>query len=58
MLPGGYWDESGVLHREYELAVLSGRDEEALAEARRAETASVVSAVLSRSVKRVGSISR
>jgi hypothetical protein len=57
MLPGGYWDSAGVLHREFELAVLTGREEELLAQARRAETASLVSAVLSRSVLRVGGIS-
>jgi hypothetical protein len=57
MLPGGYWDSSGVLHREFELALLTGREEELLAESRRAETASLVSAVLSRGVRRLGDIS-
>ena len=57
MLPGGYWDAAGVLHREFELAVLTGREEELLAQTRRAETASLVSAVLSRGVRRLGDIS-
>lgn len=57
MLPGGYWDSSGALHREFELAVLTGRDEEMLAETRLAQTASLVTAVISRSVRRVGDIS-
>jgi hypothetical protein len=57
MLPGGYWDAAGVLHREFELAVLTGREEELLAQTRRAETASLVSAILSRTVRRVGNIS-
>src|SRR5215475_8025965 len=57
MLPGGYWDSSGVLHREFELAVLTGREEELLSQARRRETASLVSTVLSRSVRRLGDIS-
>lgn len=57
ILPGGYWDSAGVLHREFELAVLTGRDEELLVQARPAETASLVTAVLSRCVRRLGRIS-
>jgi hypothetical protein len=57
ILPGGYWDPAGVLHREFELAVLTGREEELLAQTRRAETASLVTAVLSRGVRRLGDIS-
>lgn len=57
LLPGGYWDSHGVLHREFELAVLTGREEELLAQARRAETASLVTSVLSRGVRRLGDIS-
>jgi hypothetical protein len=56
-LPGGYWDSAGVLHREFELADLTGREEEMLVQARRTETSSLVSAVLSRCVRRLGSIS-
>jgi hypothetical protein len=57
LLPGGYWDPAGALHREFELAVLTGRDEELLAEAGRQESASLVSAVLSRCVGRLGDMS-
>src|SRR5882672_1542210 len=56
-LPGGYWDADGVLHREFELAVLTGREEELLAQTRRAESASVVTQVLSRGVRRIGNVS-
>ncbi len=57
MLPGGYWDSAGVLHREFELAALTGRDEELLAQTRGSESASLVSTVLSRAVRRLGDIS-
>lgn len=56
ILPGGYWDHAGRLNREYELAVLTGREEELLAQARRTESASLVTAVLARCVRRVGDI--
>jgi Family of unknown function (DUF6760) len=55
-LPGGYWDSAGVLHREFEVAMLTGREEELLAQARRRETASLVTAVLAHGVRRVGDI--
>jgi hypothetical protein len=55
-LPGGYVSEDGILHREVELAVLSGREEELLAQRRNRESASLVTALLSRCVKRLGSI--
>ena len=35
LLPGGYVDEQGVLHREVDLAPLSGREEELLADCKR-----------------------
>ena len=57
LLPGGYWDARGVLHREFELTMLTGREEEVLAQGRRAETASLVTSVLSRGVRRLGDIS-
>ncbi len=57
ILPGGHWDPAGILHREFELGVLTGREEELLAQTRRAETASLVTAVLSRGVRRLGDIS-
>jgi hypothetical protein len=57
VLPGGYWDSTGVLHREFELGVLTGREEELLAQTRRSESASLVTMVLSRCVRRLGKIS-
>ena len=57
LLLGGYWDSQGVLHREFELAMLTGREEELLAQGRRTEAASLVTAVLSRGVRRLGTIS-
>lgn len=56
-LPGGYIDEAGRLQREFELAVLTGRDEELLAQARQKESASLVSLLISRCVQRLGDIS-
>src|SRR5205823_3877946 len=49
VLPGGYWDAAGVLHREFELGVLTGREEEILAQTRRSESASVYRMMLSES---------
>lgn len=56
-LPGGYWDASGVLHREFELKPLTGREEELLANGRSARTPTLVTDVLSRCVARLGGIS-
>jgi hypothetical protein len=55
-LPGGFVDESGRLHREFELAALTGQDEELLAQARRRESASLVTKLISRCVSRLGDI--
>ncbi|MFD4631511.1 hypothetical protein ACFVYR_25780 [Streptomyces sp. NPDC058284] len=57
VLPGGYWDAEGRLHRDFELAVLTGRDEELLADARAPRPAALVTEVLSRCVRRLGGIS-
>lgn len=57
VLPGGYWDTTGRLHREFELATLTGREEELLAQARQPQTATLVTEVLSRCVRRLGEIS-
>ncbi|HEY2673518.1 MAG TPA: hypothetical protein VGJ07_24530, partial [Rugosimonospora sp.] len=57
LLPGGYWDATGRLHREFELAALTGREEELLAQAGRPQTATLVTEVLSRCVRRLGGIS-
>lgn len=56
LLPGGYLDEDGSLHREVELTPLSGREEELLSGQARAETAHLVTEVLCRCVVRIGSV--
>ena len=55
-LPGGFVDGAGLLHREFELAALTGQDEELLADAPLKESASLVTKVISRCVRRVGDI--
>jgi hypothetical protein len=57
MLPGGYWDATGQVHREFELSALTGREEELLAWAGQSQRATVVTEVLSRCVRRLGGIS-
>lgn len=57
VLPGGYIDESGALHREAELCSLSGREEELLASRNGKESAALVTALLRRCVRRIGAIS-
>ncbi len=57
LLPGGYVDNSGVVHREVELEKLSGKDEELLADNRQPVSATLVTTILSRCVKRIGVIS-
>jgi hypothetical protein len=57
LLPGGYVDEAGVVHRQVELAPLSGREEELLAGNHRLESASLVTSILSRCIQRVGAVS-
>jgi hypothetical protein len=56
-LPCGYYDDAGHRHREVELSALSGREEEVLA-ARSGAPAELVTAVLSRCVRRVGQLER
>ncbi|MFC0541505.1 T4 family baseplate hub assembly chaperone [Kutzneria chonburiensis] len=57
LLPGGFWDEHGGLHREFDLAPLTGREEELLAARAAARPAALVTEVLSRCVSRLGDIS-
>jgi hypothetical protein len=57
LLPGGYVDEAGVLHREAELTPLSGREEELLADRKLSGGAALVTIILSRCVCRLGGIS-
>jgi hypothetical protein len=56
LLPGGYWDARGTLHRQFEIIPLSGR-EEALLAGNNASPAALVTAVLSRCVQRIGYLS-
>lgn len=59
VLRGGYVDERGGLHREVQLAPLTGLDEEALAfAAPGTSAASAVTALLARTVERVGTVER
>ena len=57
VLPGGYYDTAGRLHRDFDLAVLTGREEELLTQAHHPRPAALVTEVLSRSVRRLGDIS-
>ncbi|MDH4185696.1 MAG: hypothetical protein OEV08_01745 [Nitrospira sp.] len=56
LLPGGYVDQGGEVHREFEVKSLTGREEELLAAGRQYESASLVTVVLSRCVQRIGAI--
>jgi hypothetical protein len=56
-LPGGYVDEHGAVHREVELASLTGRDEMELRDqAARLTSAAIITALLARCVRRLGSL--
>lgn len=54
-LPGGIWDASGELHRDVDLTGLTGREEEVLID-RAADPAMQVTTVLSRCLRRIGTI--
>jgi hypothetical protein len=56
LLPGGYIDANGALHREAEIASLSGFEEELIATEQRSSRASLVTMVLSRRIRRIGGI--
>src|SRR4030095_13719628 len=56
LLPGGFMDEAGLVHREFELTALTGQDEELLAEGRRKESASLVTKGVSRCVQRINDL--
>jgi hypothetical protein len=57
LLPGGYVDDYGAVHREVELAAMNGFDEEFLACIdSRTRSACAVSALLARCVRRVGAM--
>ena len=55
LLPGGYVDDAGGIHRRVELAALSGKEEEFLAG--QPVDAALVTAILSRCMRRIGTIS-
>ncbi len=55
ILPGGWVDEQGALHREVIFSALTGREEALLAD-NKLNGAAQVTVVLSRCVKRIGSI--
>jgi hypothetical protein len=55
-LPGGYVDRAGTVHQEVELGSLSGREEELLASYDSWQRASLVTALLSRCIRRLGTI--
>ena len=57
LLPGGYVDEAGAVHRSVELNPLSGREEEFLADSGKPASATHVTAILSRCIRRIGTIS-
>lgn len=57
ILPGGYVDEAGAVHRSVELNPLSGREEEFLADSGKPASATHVTAILSRCIRRIGTIS-
>ncbi len=55
LLPGGYWDRDGILHREVQLRPLTGREEEWIADPAREWTeAALVTALLRRCIERIG----
>ena len=54
IVPGGLVDDAGTVHGEVELRALSGREEELLTGAAASESASLVTAILSRCVQRIG----
>lgn len=57
ILPGGYVDDQGRLHREAELVPLSGRDEEQLAGCDPSMPGRFITALLTCCVRRLGAIS-
>jgi len=57
LLPGGYVDKDKVVHRDVELIILSGREEELLADRKDPASAALVTAILNRCVRRIGTIS-
>lgn len=57
LLPGGYRDSDGELHREVELAPLRGREEELLADCEPSTSSRFLATLLTRCVRRIGTVS-
>lgn len=57
VLPAGYIDEAGEVHKETELRALTGREEELLVESDGSNPAARVSSLIARCVRRIGTLS-
>lgn len=57
LLPGGYADKEGAVHRDVDLIPLSGREEEFLVGNHGQGSASLVTTILTRCISRIGTIS-
>lgn len=56
-LPCGYKDNSGVIHREFEVREMNGSDEEAIADPKISQnSARIITTLIKRCVKRIGTI--
>lgn len=55
-LPGGYIDEADVIHRDALVTPFTGKEEELLADALSAVPAKLVTELITRLVKRIGTI--
>lgn len=56
LLPGGYCNPDGEIHREVELIPLSGREEELLADCEPSTSSTFVTMLLTRCVHRIGTV--
>ena len=56
LLPGGYVDADGRVHREVEVVAMTGRDEERLADPAAVGSATLITELLARLVRRIGAI--
>lgn len=57
LLPGGYVDPAGAVHRDVQLAPLTGREEELLADRSKSTSAAMATSILGRCIRRLGSMS-
>lgn len=55
-LPGGYVDDGGEIHNEVELCPLTGQEEELLVHKKNTSSAPLISVVLCRCIKRIGTM--